>query len=189
MGLDRFFKLLALYAAAALSLYPLQAGVAPADSAAARLLRAHNAARAQVGAVPLVWDPALAAGAAVWARHLAASGRVDHSHRKARPGIGENLWGGTRRAYSIEQMVGDWTAERRHFTPGVFPNNSRTGNWLDVSHYTQVIWPTTRRVGCAVASGRGRDYLVCRYSPKGNVDGRPLPPPPPPLSSPVERGR
>ena len=179
-------RLLALSVAAALFANPTAAGAAAADPLAARLLQAHNAARAAVGAAPLVWDPALVAGAAVWARHLAASGRVDHSDRKGRPGIGENLWSGTRRAYSIERMVGDWTAERRHFMPGVFPHNSRTGNWIDVSHYTQVIWPGTRRIGCAVASGRGRDYLVCRYSPKGNVDGRPLPPPPP--SSPVERG-
>jgi len=185
MVLNRFCKLLAVSAAAGLSSYPIEAAATAADPVAARLLQAHNAARAAVGAVPVAWDPELAAGAAAWAQYLAASGRFDHSDRKGRPGIGENLWMGTRGAFSIEFMTGEWTAERRHFMPGIFPNNSRTGNWMDVSHYTQVIWPTTQRIGCALASGRGSDYLVCRYSPKGNVDGRPLPPP----SSPVERGR
>lgn len=174
-----------LSAAAAICAHAVEAGAASFDPLAARLLQSHNAVRAVVGAAPLAWDPALAAGAASWAQYLAASGRFDHSDRKARPGIGENLWMGTRGAFSIEYMSGEWAAERRHFKPGIFPDNSRTGNWIDVAHYTQMIWPTTTRIGCAVASGRGSDYLVCRYSPKGNIDGRLLPPPPPP----VERGR
>jgi hypothetical protein len=94
-----------------------------------------------------------------------------HSERKARAGTGENLWMGTRGAYSVETMVGNWASERRLFVPGTFPNNSRSGNWEDIGHYTQMIWPTTTRVGCALASNASTDYLVCRYSPAGNVDG------------------
>lgn len=180
---------MALGATAALCSYPAAIGAAEVNPVAARILQSHNSARAAVGAPPVSWDPTLAAGAAAWAQYLAASGRFDHSDRKGRPGIGENLWMGTRGAYSIDFMTGQWIAERRDFVPGIFPDNSRTGNWLDVSHYTQIIWPTTLRIGCALASGRGSDYLVCRYSPKGNQDGRPLPPPPPPPPSPVERGR
>lgn len=185
------YKLLALGAGLALWSWPVESVAAPVavDPVAARLLHAHNAARAAVGAAPVVWDSLLASGAAAWARYMAAGGRYDHSDRRTRPGIGENLWMGTRGAFSIDYMVGEWTAERRHFIPGIFPNNSRTGNWMDVSHYTQMIWPATQRIGCAVASGRGSDYLVCRYSPKGNQDGRPLPGPRPPSISPAERGR
>lgn len=142
------------------------------DQLAARILAGHNAARAQVGAPPVAWDPVLAAGAATWAQYLAASGQFVHSDRRARRGIGENLWMGTRGAYRIESMTGMWDAERRNFMPGVFPNNSRTGNWMDVAHYTQIIWPTTQRVGCGMASGRASDILVCRYTPAGNIDGR-----------------
>jgi hypothetical protein len=69
-------------------------------------------------------------------------------------------------------MVGNWASERRYFVPGTFPNNSRSGNWEDIGHYTQMIWPTTTHVGCALASNATTDYLVCRYSPAGNVDGR-----------------
>jgi hypothetical protein len=60
------------------------------------------------------------------------------------------------------------------FQRGVFPAVSRTGNWEDVGHYTQIVWPTTTRVGCAIASTSRTDYLVCRYSPAGNIDGRPI---------------
>ena len=63
-------------------------------------------------------------------------------------------------------------AEGRDFVNGVTPAFSRTGKWQDVSHYTQMIWRNTTRVGCAIASNRRDDYLVCRYSPPGNVVGQ-----------------
>lgn len=144
------------------------------DTLSARLLAAHNAERARVGAPPLRWDPALAASAAAYGPALAKLGRLQHSPRQLRPGQRENLWMGSAGAYSPEQMVGSWIAERRYFRAGVFPHVSRTGNWMDVSHYTQLIWRTTTSVGCAVYRSRGWDYLICRYSPPGNRDGTPI---------------
>jgi hypothetical protein len=41
-----------------------------------------------------------------------------------------------------------------------------------VAHYVQIVWRGTRAVGCAMASGASDDYLVCRYSPAGNVVGQ-----------------
>jgi len=155
---------------------------APAASASnfarefpARVLAAHNAVRAQAGVEPLAWDSALGNSAAAYAQQMAMTGVFAHSNRKARRGVGENLWMGTRGAFSVETMVGNWASERRMFMPGIFPAVSRTGNWADVGHYTQIVWPTTTRVGCALASTSRADYLVCHYSPAGNIDGRPLP--------------
>jgi hypothetical protein len=73
-------------------------------------------------------------------------------------------------------MVGGWASERKVYQPGVFPIVSRTGKWEDVGHYTQIIWPTTQRVGCALATNARSDYLVCRYWPAGNVNGVPMQP-------------
>ena len=142
-----------------------------ADSSA-RLLAAHNMERTRVGVTPLQWDPQLAASAASYGPMLARIGRLQHSPRASRPGQRENLWMGTRGFFSPEQMVGSWIDERREFRPGVFPNVSRTGNWYDVSHYTQLIWKGTTRVGCAIHSTPRHDFLICRYSPPGNIDGR-----------------
>jgi uncharacterized protein YkwD len=141
----------------------------------ARILAAHNEVRAQAGVAPLAWDPALANAAAGYAVQLALTNTFQHSDRHARPGTGENLWMGTRGYYSYEAMVGGWASEQRDFMPGVFPAVSRSGNWENVGHYTQMVWPTTTRVGCAVASNARSDYLVCRYSPAGNIDGRSVP--------------
>jgi hypothetical protein len=139
-----------------------------------RLLYLHNAERQRVGAPALQWDPRLAAAAAAYGPTLDRLGRLEHSPRASRPGQRENLWYGTRGAFSADQMVGSWVAERAYFRPGVFPYVSRTGNWLDVSHYTQLIWRTTTHVGCAVYRGGRYDFLICRYSPPGNRDGTPL---------------
>ena len=141
----------------------------------ARTLAAHNVERAAIRLPLLVWDPSLASGASSYAQYLASTGTFAHSDRRARPGIGENLWMGTRGGFSPEQMVGNWASEKRWFRPGIFPRVSSTGRWSDVGHYTQLIWPTTSRVGCGLASGRGRDVLVCRYAPAGNIDGRRVP--------------
>ncbi|HEY8434383.1 MAG TPA: CAP domain-containing protein, partial [Sphingomicrobium sp.] len=118
----------------------------------ARILAAHNAERAAIGVPPLAWDNDLGTAAAAYAQQMAFSGIFQHSDRSSRHGIGENLWYGTHGAYSVEAMVGGWASEKRMFAAGIFPAVSRTGNWADVGHYTQMIWPATQRIGCALAS-------------------------------------
>ena len=138
----------------------------------ARLLDAHNRARAAVGVPALRWDPGLAAAASSYGPALATLGRLQHSPRGNRPGQAENLWMGSRGAYTPEQMVSYWVDERRQFRAGVFPAVTTTGNWADVGHYSQMIWPSTTAVGCAIHRSGGWDFLICRYTPKGNVDGQ-----------------
>lgn len=144
------------------------------DPISARLLAVHNRERLAHGAQPLRWDPALAAAAASYGPALATIGTLQHSPSRSRPGQRENLWMGTRGVFTPEQMVGTWVSEKRYFRPGIFPAVSSTGNWLDVSHYTTMIWPTTTRVGCAIYRTQALDFLICRYSPPGNIDGKPV---------------
>jgi uncharacterized protein YkwD len=154
---------------------PASAAAASNDLASqlpARIVAAHNAVRARAGAAPLVWDPSLGQAAATYATELALTNSFHHSDRSARRDTGENLWMGTHGAFSYDAMVGTWASERRYFVPGVFPAVSRSGRWQDVGHYTQIIWPTTTRIGCAVASNGANDFLVCRYATAGNIDGR-----------------
>ena len=134
-------------------------------------LSAHNEERAEFGVPPLEWDPRLARDAFLWAHRLAEEGQLRHSSLDERRGRGENLWMGTAGYYRPEQMIGFFADEKQHFQSGRFPNVSRTGNWSDVGHYTQIVWAETRRVGCARATGAQFDVLVCRYWPAGNVMG------------------
>src|SRR5437764_12833731 len=84
----------------------------------ARILAAHNAVRAQAGVAPLVWDNGLGSAAAAYARQMAMTGRFAHSARSQRRRVGENLWMGSRGAYTIETMVRSWAYARRAFTAG-----------------------------------------------------------------------
>lgn len=163
--------------AATILLIAAPAAAQPLDGAtgllAQRLLAAHNRERVEVGAPPLEWDPKLAADAASYGPYLASLRHLVHSPRDTRPGERENLamaWHGT---LSAEQLVGMWAREKMLLEPGLFPNVSRTGRWEDVAHYTQMVWPTTTHVGCAIYAADW-DYLICRYSPPGNKDGKPV---------------
>ncbi|MFO6447301.1 CAP domain-containing protein [Erythrobacter sp. NE805] len=140
------------------------------------LLEAHNLARAEAGAPPLAWSDRLARDAAGWAAHLAASGRYDHANLEQRQGQGENLWRGPRGHWDAWTKVGFFVAEKALFRPGQFPEVSASGRWSDVAHYTQVIWPQTREVGCAIATTPAEEVLVCRYWPAGNIWGYPIDP-------------
>ncbi|HEX8840327.1 MAG TPA: CAP domain-containing protein [Sphingomicrobium sp.] len=146
-----------------------------AGQVAQRILAAHNIERARVGAAPLQWDANLAAHAASYGPVLARMRALVHSPRASRPGERENLAMGWHGTMSAEQLVGMWSQERRLLAPGssIFPARSRTGRWEDIAHYTQMVWPTTTRVGCAVYPA-DYDYLICRYSPPGNIDGKPI---------------
>ena len=137
-----------------------------------RLLAAHNRERSASGIPALAWDPVLVAEARSWGEELAASGEFEHDpETDGDDPQGENLWAGTRGAYAPEEMVGGWIEEKKHFRPGRFPNNSATGDFADVGHYTQLMWRESDRVGCALAQGAEEEVLVCRYRTAGNVVG------------------
>ena len=151
------------------------ARTADTGTLAQRLLAAHNLHRSAAGVPLLRWDDQLVAGARTYAAQMASTGQLAHSPRQSRVGQGENLWMGTAGSYTPEAMVQSWANERRYFRAGIFPNVSSTGNWADVAHYTQMIWRSTTRIGCAVQRSGRWDYMVCRYSPAGNRDGQPVP--------------
>lgn len=151
---------------------PARRGPPPPRGAALlreQVLAGHARARGEVGLPPLVWDEGLAQAARGYAQELARTDRFRHADQHAQ---GENLFTGTRGAYSYAEMVDAWVAEKRDFVNAPTPNFSRTGRWGDVAHYTQIVWRGTTRVGCALEASRSADYLVCRYTPAGNVVGQ-----------------
>lgn len=131
-------------------------------------LAAHNEERRRWKVPPLRWDDRLSADAAAYAQRLSRSGILRHSSDNRQ---GENLWMGTRGAYGFHHMMNDFLAEKRYYVARAVPAISTTGRWEDVGHYSQMIWRTTTAVGCALASNRYYDFLVCRYDPAGNVWG------------------
>lgn len=159
-------------ALALLAVTPMMAGATGlTNNWQARVLAEQNRERFALGLQPLGWSDSLAASAQAWADHLAATGGFEHAPQRPQNLQGENLWAGTRGYFSAEAMVDGWLVEKRNYQPGTFPNNSRTGSYHDVGHYTQIVWSRTHSVGCAMAKSAVEDLLVCRYSQVGNVIG------------------
>lgn len=134
----------------------------------------HQLERAAVGVPGLVWSDRLEDGATRWARRLARTGQLEHEIDITgdRNAPGENLWMGTRGAWSPAEMAADWADEKRYFRRGVFPYVSRVGGYEAVGHYTQMVWRDTRAIGCGMATDGEMDYLVCRYDSPGNIEGQ-----------------
>ncbi|KAG8678043.1 hypothetical protein FRC09_020165 [Ceratobasidium sp. 395] len=94
-------------------------------------INAHNSERVAHGASPLTWDDELSASAAAWANQC----KFKHSQ------TGQNLAAGTGDP-TPATAVGWWNDERADYDPA----NPK------YSHWTQVVWKSTERLGCAMAS-------------------------------------
>jgi len=129
--------------------------------------------------LPLTWSDNLAAAAHTWATHLTMLGLTCTpqycSPPPHDPGLqsvrqGENLWGGTAGASTTAQQVQSWVNEKNNYDGG--PIKQWQPGMPVTGHYTQMVWRNTNEVGCATASDRNMDFLVCRYSPWGNFPGQ-----------------
>jgi len=116
------------------------------------MVAAHNHARHAVGVPDLQWSPELANTAQRWANQLGAQNcALRHS---GAPGIGENLTWASGQRLSPAEVVATWVQEARSF-------NGATGACLPgavCGHYTQVVWRSTRFVGCGTVSCAGRRF-------------------------------
>lgn len=144
----------------------------PRDPFIADFLDAHNLARASVSPASgtplpeLEWSEELAAHARSWAA------RCEWEHSGS--GYGENLAARTGDA-SPEAVVADWMSE----APAYDPERGRCVGGEVCEHYTQVVWRTSTKLGCAVSecSGGGPfgggpwSMWVCNYDPPGNYVG------------------
>ena len=127
------------------------------------ILVAHNSVRHKLGVPPLVWSDRLAARAQEWAENLLAKNQFRHQ-----PGspYGENLFEMQGAHASPTQVVDEWAAESRNYD---YRSNHCNGT---CGHYTQIVWRTTKEVGCAVARSAHREVWVCEYNPPGNWAGQ-----------------
>ncbi|XP_072321431.1 cysteine-rich secretory protein LCCL domain-containing 2 [Eucyclogobius newberryi] len=129
----------------------------------------------------MVWDEDLERSATHWAEQC----QWDHGPDDLLNSIGQNLgvhWGRYRApAFHVQA----WYDEVKDYT---YPYPQECNPWCPdrcsgpmCTHYTQLVWATTSRVGCAVhvcprmnvwgEIWENAVYIVCNYSPKGNWIG------------------
>ena len=129
------------------------------------LVAAHNKYRADVGVAPLQWSDKLAAEAQQWAEHLAKKGcRMVHSKTEE----GENLYWSDY-ASTPKEVVDEWATEIKYYKSPKKISASRVPRY---GHYTQMVWHSTKYVGCGRARCKnGEEIWVCRYDPPDNYLG------------------
>ncbi|SPE34461.1 Cysteine-rich secreted protein (fragment) [Candidatus Sulfopaludibacter sp. SbA3] len=130
---------------------------------AREMLSAHNSVRGRVDVAPLAWSAGMAARSQEWADTLLARNELVHRPNST---YGENLFEIRGATASAAHVVNSWAAEARNYD---YRSNRCRGV---CGHYTQIVWGSTREVGCAVARGPGREVWVCDYNPAGNWMGR-----------------
>uniref|UniRef100_A0A7N6AZ30 LCCL domain-containing protein n=1 Tax=Anabas testudineus TaxID=64144 RepID=A0A7N6AZ30_ANATE len=150
------------------------------------ILQLHNKLRGSVYPTAsdmeyMVWDDELERSATHWAEQC----QWDHGPKDLLMSIGQNLAVHMGRYRSPAYHVQAWYDEVKDYT---YPYPDECNPWCPehctgpmCTHYTQLVWATTNRVGCAVHVCPTMDvwgeiwqnavYLVCNYSPKGNWIG------------------
>ena len=130
-------------------------------------LAKHNSYRATHQAPAMAWDATVAAGAAAWASACSFGHDPNNNY-------GENIYAASKFAVTplaLSKAVDAWYGEVSSYSftsPGF---SSSTG------HFTQVVWKGSVGLGCAYAACGASFaiangiFVVCRYSPAGNMMG------------------
>ncbi len=152
-----------------------QAGINQSTLQKAALSK-HNSYRSIHHSPNMTESSSLNKSAQSWAEHLASTGAFEHSDTKA----GENIYASYTTVSSVDaanlgnQAVKSWYDEVSAYD---YANPSFSEN---TGHFTQVVWKNSTELGCGAAQGvktiQGNEYkalyVVCQYSPAGNVSGQ-----------------
>jgi pathogenesis-related protein 1 len=128
----------------------------------------HNYWRAKLGIAPLVWSEEMAELATDWAEKLADKG-CEMQHRPQNK-FGENIFWCKGYQATPQEVADAWADEQKDFNFNTLTCNK---DWHVCGHYTQLIWETTKEVGCGMAKcPGGQEIWVCNYNPPGNWTGQ-----------------
>jgi pathogenesis-related protein 1 len=146
--------------------------VAPcaARNTAQDFVNLHNSPRADVGVASMTWNATVAAYALNYANQRAAA---DCSLVHSGGPYGENLfWGSAGYAWSAADAVGSWVAEKQYYNHATNTCSAPPGK--SCGHYMQVVWRASTAIGCArvVCSNNAGVFIICNYSPPGNIIGQ-----------------
>jgi pathogenesis-related protein 1 len=131
------------------------------------ITEAHNVIRRGVGAPDLTWDEDLVTVSEEWIAHLDQNNNCNMEHNWDSP-LGENLFWANYET-SNQVVVDSWASEVEFYD---YESNECEPNQM-CGHYTQLVWSSTERVGCAMmpCSNESGYIWMCNYDPGGNYVG------------------
>ncbi|KAL0307523.1 UNVERIFIED_CONTAM: Pathogenesis-related protein PR-1 [Sesamum angustifolium] len=105
---------------------------------------------------------------AVVGRERQADCELMHSFPEGDFQLGENIYWGSGTTWTPMDAVSAWADEEKYYT---YSSNS-CAEGQQCGHYTQIVWKTTRKIGCArVVCDSGDVFMTCNYYPPGNYIG------------------
>ena len=135
------------------------------------MVEQHNFWRRKVGSSQLTWSNELATFAQVWANHLAEKGcEMEHRPRSGEftQKYSENIYWCSGMKATPRAVVDSWASELANFNA----KRLECDKGKVCGHYTQLVWSSTREVGCAMARCENQEIWVCNYNPPGNYVGQ-----------------
>ncbi|XP_036109110.1 GLIPR1-like protein 1 [Molossus molossus] len=142
---------------------------------------AHNELRRQVQPPAanmkyMSWDEGLAKISKAWANQC----QMEHNHCLSNSyhchpifiSMGENIWLGDSYNLTPKSVINHW------YNESIFYNFNRLQCSKICTHYTQVIWANSYKVGCAInicpdLGGTETAIFICDYGPPGNYERTP----------------
>ena len=131
------------------------------------MIAIHNKWRAKVGSPPLRWSDSLAEVAQDWSDQLKKTRGCKMKHRQPNQ-FGENIYWSKNKRPDSEDVVNSWASEIEWYD---YPTN-RCQTSKVCGHYTQVVWNSTKEVGCGIGICGNEQVWVCNYDPPGNWVGK-----------------
>ena len=146
-----------------------------------QIVQHHNTLRGQVqppaaNMQTMVWDDALEVIARDWSVQCQGSVILKHNDQRASTytgSVGENIYGTTGQItdVNLNGAINLWFNEYVDYD---FETN-RCANGKVCGHYTQLVWASSNKIGCAITQCSNIQYggtLICNYAPSGNWNGQ-----------------
>ena len=138
-----------------------------------QILTRHNEKRQLHNTTPLVWSKVAAKRARAWCWNLLKTQSFEHRPDNV---YGENLYrrqGLVGKLAQVGALAAEaWYNEVKGYTWGLTERERWEEEGNVTGHFTQLVWRTSKEVGCGYAARKGVAYVCCNYGPKGNRYGQ-----------------
>ena len=151
------------------------------DKQMSDIIKKHNELRALEGSSNMemmIWNESLAVAAKEWVKQCKWGHGFPPLQGTTFAEYGQNIHMTKPRDLTLEDKIQEWYDAKSHY----HYDKTKCAEGKQCFHYTQLVWATSRQVGCAshtcpivenkCYSNVAYEYFVCNYLPPGNFEGQ-----------------